>query len=254
MSLLEISGVTKRFGGNLALAGVSLSAGLGESVGILGPNGSGKSTLFNVISAIERPTAGSITFDGRRITGLAPHRVASMGIGRTFQSLRLFNDLTCLDNVLIGSHRHGQHSPVTILAGLAGFRRGERQLRDQAVALLEKVGLAGHDSRFAANLSYGQMKRLELARVLASGPRLLLLDEPAAGLNDTGAAEMLGLARQLVTDEGIALLIVEHNVRALLSVVDRVVVMESGSVIFDGAAEDVLSSAVVRDAYLGDDQ
>jgi branched-chain amino acid transport system ATP-binding protein len=254
MALLEIDNVSKRFGGNLALAGVSFAAAAGESVGILGPNGSGKSTLFNVVSSLERPTGGSITFDGHRITGLAPHRVAALGVGRTFQSLRLFKDVTCLDNVMIGSHRFAERSLAAIVIGLARVGRSERSLREHASGLLERVGLSGFEGRFAANLSYGQMKRLELARALACRPRLLLLDEPTAGLNDTGATEMLGLARNLVSEQGITLLVVEHNVRALLAAVDRAIVLETGSLIFDGSTDAVLVSEVVRDAYLGDDQ
>ena len=252
MSLLEIDNVKKRFGGNVALAGVSFGVEAGESVGILGPNGSGKSTLFNIISAIERPSAGSVVIKGQRTTGLTTNRVASLGVGRTFQSLRLFKDLTCLENVVIGSHRFAVHSLGAIVAGLRTVRRTERLLQEQAAALLVRVGLEGFEGRFAANLSYGQMKRLELARSLAGRPQLLLLDEPAAGLNDTGAAEMLGLVSELVREGGTTLLVVEHNVRAVLSAVKRAVVLDSGSVIFDGTPQDVLRSAVVRDAYLGD--
>jgi len=254
MPLLEVEAVTKRFGGNMALKGVSLVAEEGESIGILGPNGSGKSTLFNVISSIERPTGGTVQFDGKKITGMAPHRVARLGIGRTFQSLRLFKDVTCIENILIGAHRFSEHSVAAIVAGIGRVRRSERSLRDEASSLLTRVGLPGYEGRFAANLSYGQMKRLELARTLASRPRMILLDEPAAGLNDTGAAEMLGLTRGLVRDEGITLLVIEHNVRALLAAVDRAVVLDAGAVIFGGTPEAILESQAVRDAYLGDEQ
>jgi len=248
-----VDNVSKRFGGNQALAGVSFVVTPGEAVGLLGPNGSGKSTLFNIISAIERPTSGQVLVKGRATSGLSTDRVAALGVGRTFQGLRLFRDVTCLDNVLIGAHRFAVHSMATIVTGWGRARRSERSLRDEAARLLARVGLAGYEGRFAANLSYGQMKRLELARSLAGHPELLLLDEPAAGLNDTGAGEMLTLVRSLVEEEALTLLVVEHNVRSVLAAVQRAVVLDSGSVIFDGSPSEVMASAVVRDAYLGDE-
>ncbi|HEY0188363.1 MAG TPA: ABC transporter ATP-binding protein [Cellulomonas sp.] len=248
---LRIAGVRKAFGGVQALDGVDLVVHEGEKVGIIGPNGSGKTTLFNVLTGVEKPDEGTIHLGDVELTGRPLHAMAALGVARTFQSLRLFGDLTARENVLAGAHHRMPRSLLSALVPTpAGHRRRVAE-RGQADELLDLVGLGHRKEHFAVNLSYGQMKRLELARALSGRPRLLLLDEPAAGMNDTGAGEICALISQVQAERGGTLVVIEHNVRVLLGLVDRVVVMDEGRVTFDGAPEDVQRDSRVVEAYFG---
>jgi branched-chain amino acid transport system ATP-binding protein len=249
--ILQARAVTVRFGGVCALDGVDVSVRSGEILGIMGPNGSGKTTLFNAITGVERIETGSIRFAGTELTRLAPHRIARLGVVRTFQNLRLFPNMTTTENVLCGAHMRQSGSVLDSL--LPSPRRVAQQAteRRRAIALLEEVGLADRTGAYASDLSYGQTKRLELARALNAEPRLLLLDEPAAGLNDAQAAVLLGLVRDLCRRRHLTLVVIEHNVAALVWLADRIVVLDAGRVLADAAPEVAASDPAVIEAYLG---
>ena len=235
MALLEVERLTKGFGGVLAVSDVSLTLEAGELLGVMGPNGSGKTTLFNLIAGALRPDRGRIRFQGRDIAGLSPHRVCARGIARTFQLVRPFAGLSAIDNVRVGC--------------LYGRRRGA-DARTEARRLLALVGLEGREATPAAALTLMDRKRLELARALATGPELLLLDEFMAGLNPTETAAAMGLIRRLVAD-GLSVLMVEHIVWALMDLARRIVVLSAGEKIADGAPAAVAADARVVDVYLG---
>lgn len=251
--ILEARGIGKRFGGVAALDGVSLGVREGEILGIMGPNGSGKTTLFNILTGLLPASDGDVLVDGRPVRGLPPHRIARMGIARTFQNLRLFPGMTTTENVLCGAH---QRDDISVLRALLPSRRRaahEAAERTRAEDLLREVGLGDRIGAYASALSYGQTKRLELARALNTQPRVLLLDEPTAGMNDAQAAILLGLVRRLHRSRGLTLVVIEHNVPALVWLADRIVVLDSGRVLVDAAPEDAASDPRVIEAYLGRD-
>jgi branched-chain amino acid transport system ATP-binding protein len=236
--LLEARGLTKTFGGLRAVNELSFTVRAGEILGLLGPNGSGKTTVFNLIAGALPPDRGGVFLENREITALAPHRRAALGIIRTFQLVRALSGLTVLDNVLV--------------AGLYGRARagGLREARTEALRCLEFVGLAGLAARPAGALTLAERKRLEVARALAAGPRLLLLDEPAAGLNATDVGALLALIRKIRTD-GVTIVIVEHNVGAIRDLCDRIVVLNAGRKIAEGPPRETLEHAGVVEVYLG---
>jgi len=236
--LLEARGLTKTFGGLRAVDDLSFTVRTGEILGLLGPNGSGKTTVFNLIAGALPPERGVVFFEGREITGLAPHRRAALGIARTFQLVRTLPGLTVLDNVLV--------------ARLYGRARaaGARAARAEALECLGFVGLAGLAARPAGHLTLADRKRLEVGRALAAGPRLLLLDEPAAGLNPTEVGALLALIRKIRTD-GVTIVIVEHNVGAIRNLCDRIVVLNAGRKIAEGPPRETLEHAGVVEVYLG---
>ena len=233
MALLSVEHVTRRFGGIVAVDDVSLDVGEGEIVGLIGPNGAGKTTLFNLISRLDKPDGGGIVFEGRSLLRTPAHGVVRRGIARTFQNVELFSSMTVLEHVLLGRHA----------------RRG-RSARE----LVEYVGLAGLAHRPARELPYGTQKRVELARALASGPRLLLLDEPAGGLNHEEVAALGALIRRLRDDFELTVLLVEHHVGLVMSVADRVHVLDFGQRIASGTPQEVQADRAVIEAYLGTDR
>ena len=252
-SILEAKGLVKSFGGVRALDGVDLTVDDGEILGVMGPNGSGKTTLFNAITGAIRPDEGRVTLAGHDITRRSTFRIARLGIARTFQNLRIFTNMTTTENVLCGAHMREDTSVLGSLLRLPGRTAIEGEERRRAVDLLKEVGLGERIDVYASDLSYGQTKRLELARALNTEPRLLLLDEPTAGLNDAQAAVLLGLVRAVCRRRKLTLVVIEHNVPALVWLARRIVVMDAGKVLVDDTPEAAVSDPRVIEAYLGHD-
>jgi branched-chain amino acid transport system ATP-binding protein len=250
-ALLEIADVTMRFGGIVALEAVTFSVGKGRIVGLIGPNGAGKTTLFNCLSRLYRPMHGDIRLNGRSLNRCAPSDIAALGVGRTFQAPTLFASMTVLDNVKVGAHARGHNGPLTDALTLPGTRREEREFEQTARTMLSFVGLDTMASRPVSSLSLGARKRVELARALAAQPSLLLLDEPAGGLNHEEVAELSTLIRSIRDRLGITVLLVEHHMGLVMNLSDQVVVLNFGRVIADGTPEEVRGNPAVTEAYLG---
>ncbi len=249
--LLRLEDVRRSFGGVRAVDGAALSVLPGEVHGLIGPNGAGKTSVINLVSGLLVPAAGRILLADRPIHGLPPHRVAALGVARTFQSIRLFPDLSARDNVVVGQHLRRHPSLAAQLLFFPSARAEERAAREAAAALLERVGLGERMREHARHLSYGEQRRVEIARALASSPRLLLLDEPTAGMNPVEVEAVASLIRQ-VAAEGRSVLLVEHNVRLVMEVCDRITVLNFGKVIAEGTPGQVASDPAVIAAYLGD--
>ena len=250
MALLEVAGLEKSFGGVTALADVRFRVPEGVVYAVIGPNGAGKTTLFNTLCGYERPDGGTIQFGGEPLAGLPPHAVAGRGVSRTFQNLQVFFNMTALENVMVGCHLRSRSGLLGAALRLPHVREEERRVRQWAREALELCALGELEGREASSLAYGVLKRLEVARALAARPRLLLMDEPAAGLNDTETAEMGGLIGR-IRDSGVTVLLVEHNMELVMQIADRVLVLEYGSVLAEGTPSEVQSNRRVIDAYLG---
>jgi ABC-type branched-subunit amino acid transport system ATPase component len=254
MALFETAGLTKDFGGLRAVDALDLRVEGGEIVGLIGPNGSGKTTVFNVITGLHRATAGRITFDhGRRnLTALPSHAITAVGIARTFQNQRLFGQMTVLENVLVGMHCRTRAGIAGILAGMPAVRAEKQRARERAAELLALFGtrLLPRADHPAWTLSYANRRRLEIARALGTAPRLLLLDEPAAGMNPTETQELMGDIRR-IRDQSIAVLLIEHDMRVVRGICDRVVALDHGVKIAEGTFDEVRDTPALLEAYLG---
>jgi branched-chain amino acid transport system ATP-binding protein len=250
-TVLTLDRLSVHFGGLRAVASVSLAVEEGRIFSVIGPNGAGKTTIFNAVSGLYRPTAGEIVFRGRRITRLAPHARARLGISRTFQNIRLFRELSVRENVRVARYCRTRAGLAASLARTPAMRRERRETDAVADALLVRLGLADRSEELAKNLPYGEQKRLEIARALASEPRLLLLDEPAAGMSVGEAADLMALVRGL-REQGLTILLVEHHIRVVMQVSDRVAVLNHGELIAEGPPEAVRRDPAVVAAYLGE--
>lgn len=251
MALLDVKNLTKNFGGLTAVGDVTLELNDGELVGLIGPNGAGKTTLFNLLTGVYEPSEGSVTLDGHLINGKAPYKIASLGLSRTFQNIRLFKDLTVLDNVLIAFGNYHKAHVFASFFRLPAFYKNEAALREKALKLLKIFDLDGEAETLAKNLAYGQQRRLEIVRALATEPKILFLDEPAAGMNPQETAELTELIRRIKNEFQITIMLIEHDMSLVMEVTERIYVLEYGRLIAHGTPDEIKNDKRVIEAYLG---
>ena len=249
--LLDAQQIRVEFGGLVAVNDVDFTIPVGSIVALIGPNGAGKTTFFNVLTGLYKPTAGTVMFDSKAVSGRAPHEIAGMGLARTFQNIRLFGTMTAAENVMVAMHPHLKGGLWQTIFGTPGQRREEHEAVDTAHDLIDFCGVRGDPDDFAKNLSYGDQRRLEVARALALKPKLLLLDEPTAGMNPQESDDFIAFVRKVRDEKQLTVLLIEHDMKVVMGVSERITVLEYGSKIAEGTGEQIRTDDRVIEAYLG---